>query len=600
MKTYKRILKENDKYDTKSSVDSRTLEDAYLEILQNYCLNPQTKDEWKIATISVGNNKGKTALSKQTKTTQGGTSTITYLFGEGEGDNRQNVVETYEQGANKEWTLKSRTLAKCTNPKYTLIDGFKPLLTSNMWAKLTDFAKNNLGGIEYVTFNPSLAGAQSKTLGELEKTYGLQVGSIFGPEFKDVKIYVRTAQGKKQGGTASIETLVKKYGLSLDESEGGSSALEYAFPLQDYQFKLPQQALSQNPCVYPTANMPSGLKSEDGKVMNQDAEIMLGTTPNKEFCQAAYDTLMSWKNGTMPQNPALAKLSALKCVKTPDWKGRFDKGLFGKYEKIQNSLTSSREPWGIRGLLDSQGCQATDVMAGETGQQTTFRESTNDNIKKLIRENLLKISNSKKKDLSEETKIVKGRLDVLTEGRNFEDKTKREELFLELIQESVYLHNQGFDEKVISEGIFDMFSGLFGKTGGEGILQTFKEYLVNWMVDKLTPLDPKGWLANIIVTTISSVDIKDLPKLVSNCSFATAKITEGVTEGMIKKLMSDKGVDNTLTGVIRNALFEGMKGTEFVKTIESGISSLVCPGISKISEKLSEKESSMAEKALST
>ena len=601
MKTYKKILREEGepKYDPQSTVDIRTEEDAYLQILQNYCLNPNTKNEWGISKMDVGNNKGKSALSKQTQYAQGGTESITYIFGEGEGTNRQNVVEVWEQGANKNWTLKSRTLAKCTNPKAKLIDGYKPLLTSNMWSKLTNFATKYLGGINYVTFNPGLQKYQQKTLGELEKQFKTN-GSIFGEELQNLTIYVPMAGGTKQGGTASIENLVKNIGLTLDEPASGSAALEYSFPLKDYQFKLAQASQTQqNVCVYPTSGMSSGLKGENGKEINLDAEEMLNKTPDKEFCQASFDTLMSWRNGTTPSNPALAKLSALKCVKTPDWKGRFDKGLFGKYEKIQNLITSSREPWGIRGLLDSQGCQSTDVMAGETGQQQTFKESENDSLKNLIRENLIKYSNLKKKDLSEETKIVKGRLNVLTEGRNFQNKSKREELFLEVIQESVYLQNQGFDENVISEGIFDMFSGLFGKTGGEGILQTFKEYLINWMVDKLTPLDSKGWLANIIVTTLSSVDIKDFPKLVSNCSFATARISEGVIEGMIKKLMSDKGIDNSLTGVIRNALFEGMKGTEFVKTIESGISSLICPGMSKISEKLSSKETSMAEKALS-
>ncbi|NBO23064.1 hypothetical protein EBU94_06990, partial [bacterium] len=511
------------------------------------------------------------------------------------------VVEVWQQGANKNWTLKSRTLAKCTNKDAGLIEGYKPLLTSNMWTKLTEFVNKNLGGFKFVTFNPGLTDYQQKTLGQLEKDFKLLPGSIFGENLKDVTIYVKKVGGTKQGGTASIENLVKKFGLTLDEPNAGSAGLKYKFPLKDYQFELPDAAKTQQDvCVYPTSSMNSGLKGENGEVINLDAERMLNTTPDKKFCQASFDTLMSWRNGTTPSNPALAKLSAYKCVKTPDWKGRFDKGLFGKYEKIQNLITSSRDSWGIRGLLDSQGCQSTDVMAGETGQQQqTFRESENDSLKNLIRENLIKYSNLKKKDLSEETKIVKGRLNVLTEGRNFQNKSKREELFLEVIQESVYLQNQGFDENVISEGIFDMFSGLFGKTGGEGILQTFKEYLINWMVDKLTPLDSKGWLANIIVTTLSSVDIKDFPKLVSNCSFATARISEGVIEGMIKKLMSDKGIDNSLTGVIRNALFEGMKGTEFVKTIESGISSLICPGMSKISEKLSSKETSMAEKALS-
>lgn len=602
MKTYKKILREEGepKYDPQSTVDIRTEEDAYLQILQNYCLNPDTKNQWAISKMEVGNNKEKSALSKQTQNAQGGTESITYIFGEGEGTERKNVYEVWVQGANKNWTLKSRTLARCTNPNAKLIDGYKPLLTSNMWSKLTGFAKNYLGGINYVTFNPGLQNYQQKTLGELEKQFKTN-GQIFGKELENVTIYVKMAGGTKQGGTASIENLVKKFGLTLDEPDSGSAALEYSFPLKDYQFKLAQASQTQqNVCVYPTSGMSSGLKGENGKEINLDAEQMLNKTPDKEFCQASFDTLMSWRNGTTPSNPALAKLSALKCVKTPDWKGRFDKGLFGKYEKIQNLITSSRDSWGIRGLIDSQGCQSTDVMAGETGQQQqTFRESENDSLKNLIRENLIKYSNLKKKDLSEETKIVKGRLNVLTEGRNFQNKSKREELFLEVIQESVYLQNQGFDENVISEGIFDMFSGLFGKTGGEGILQTFKEYLINWMVDKLTPLDSKGWLANIIVTTLSSVDIKDFPKLVSNCSFATARISEGVIEGMIKKLMSDKGIDNSLTGVIRNALFEGMKGTEFVKTIESGISSLICPGMSKISEKLSSKETSMAEKALS-
>jgi len=86
MKTYKKILREvgEPKYDPQSTVDTRTNEDAYLEILQNYCLNPDTKNQWAISKISVGDKKGKTALSKQTQNAQGGTESITYIFGEGD------------------------------------------------------------------------------------------------------------------------------------------------------------------------------------------------------------------------------------------------------------------------------------------------------------------------------------------------------------------------------------------------------------------------------------------------------------------------------------------------------------------------------------
>lgn len=591
MKTMKRLIKEGDQdqYQSKSTINTMTNEQAQLELVRLYCV--KDKNKWGLGTIPAYPNivnAGKSCLISQVDSSSGNATKsqkfISLMYG-------KTGVQTCTQTEPEKWNCARPKQLECGNSESGKLEGYMPLLSDKMWTALKDFASQK--GIE-LTFNPSLSGYEKITLGNLQSKFGV---NIFPRDTLNLEVFTKIGlEGKQQGAINLANVLLTKYGLTANQPKD-ETLLELGRPYSAFGFPRTKGDDSiQNECVYVdgTKKVPDGFGSES------TALDMLTKNPTAKFCKLVIDTMINWKETGTPPNPRVFyKLATYRCYMSNNWEG-MDRKLFGKDPRQQlNTIARDTSEKGIANIISSK-CETGGSAFGEDkSSNNRFMESKNDSLKNLIRENLIKYSNLKKKDLSEETKIVKGRLNVLTEGKNFQNKSKREELFLEVIQESVYLQNQGFDENVISEGIFDMFSGLFGKTGGEGILQTFKEYLINWMVDKLTPLDSKGWLANIIVTTLSSVDIKDFPKLVSNCSFATARISEGVIEGMIKKLMSDKGIDNSLTGVIRNALFEGMKGTEFVKTMESGISSLICPGMSKISEKLSSKETSMAEKALS-
>jgi hypothetical protein len=143
-------------------------------------------------------------------------------------------------------------------------------------------------------------------------------------------------------------------------------------------------------------------------------------------------------------------------------------------------------------------------------------------LNSLIKENLQKLSEQKTKNLLTETKIIQTRTKILTENRVLKSKGPREKFFNEIITEAIYLESQGFDKQIIKEEFWDTIKGLFGQHGSEAIFGTFKEYMGKWLVKKLTPVNPEGWIGSIIVAAIGNLHIDDISKL-TDCNFLTKK-----------------------------------------------------------------------------
>lgn len=223
-------------------------------------------------------------------------------------------------------------------------------------------------------------------------------------------------------------------------------------------------------------------------------------------------------------------------------------------------------------------------------------ESVKNSLKYIIRENLISIQSNKKKVLTEETKIVNNRFKFIAEGKNFKSKKEQQKFVNEMIQEITYLNSQGFDKQAINEGFWDVLSGLFPK-GMDSIFDTFKERGVAWLMEKLG-LNPDSWLGSVVVTGLGDIDIADVPKLFSDCNFATKALSKAIAEGTVRQLQQKYTSDSAIADVLRNTVVEVLSETELGQKLESSIGSLICPLISNLSGKLKDAAGQITDKAV--
>jgi len=226
------------------------------------------------------------------------------------------------------------------------------------------------------------------------------------------------------------------------------------------------------------------------------------------------------------------------------------------------------------------------------------RENKEKQLKNLVRESLLEIKENKKKSILGESKIVKARLSIISENVNFKTKKQKDKFFDELLSEMVYLNSQGFDKQVINEGFWDTLKGLFGHAPN-GIMEYFKEYIGKWLVEHLTPIDPEGWVGNIIITSIGNLAIGDIPKL-TDCNFLTKLISKSVGEGAVRKLTHEKGLDGAFYDVLRNSIVDMLDSTTLVTKIEEGLGSIICPLLGGVKNKMNVATDTLKQKALAT
>ena len=257
---------------------------------------------------------------------------------------------------------------------------------------------------------------------------------------------------------------------------------------------------------------------------------------------------------------------------------------FNKTKNILEKLKTTSNNWSI---------------SEPTTEPTTDTQNENlNNLKSLVRESLLEIKKTKEKNVLSEGKIVKARLSIISENVNFKTKKQKDKFFDELLSEMVYLNSQGFDKQVINEGFFDMLKSLLGHTP-DGIMEYFKEYMAKWLVNNLTPMDPEGWIGNMIITGIGNLPIGDIPKL-TDCNYLTKWISKTAAEGTVRKLTHEKGLDGPFYDVLRNSIVDMLDETSLGSKIEEALGSFICPLLGGVKNKMNVATDTLKQKALAT
>ena len=110
----------------------------------------------------------------------------------------------------------------------------------------------------------------------------------------------------------------------------------------------------------------------------------------------------------------------------------------------------------------------------------------------------------------------------------------------------------------------------------------------------------KSWLSSIVISAIGDVGIGEIPRLFSDCNFATKKISKAVAEGIVRKIQVEKFGDSAFYNLMRNTLVDALESTELATKLEEKLGTIICPLVSTLSGKMEGAADTMKQKALGT
>lgn len=292
---------------------------------------------------------------------------------------------------------------------------------------------------------------------------------------------------------------------------------------------------------------------------------------------------------TDPIDIQSTKTTAVACIAQQGIDGFTPMRGYGfKTEEKIKQLVRNTGKFGLKQLFDSY----------KKDLRTTQRESVETkDLKKVIRENISKINESKNASLLQEGKIINNRFNIITEGTTPKNKKDQKKVGKELFNEMIYLNKQGYSQELISEGLMDIFSSIFPKGVSEPIMQYFKEEGAKWLAGKFG-LNPNSWLSSIVISAIGDVGIGEIPRLFSDCNFATKKISKAVAEGIVRKIQVEKFGDSAFYNLMRNTLVDALEATELATKLEEKLGTIICPLVSTLSGKMEGAADTMKQKAL--
>lgn len=214
-------------------------------------------------------------------------------------------------------------------------------------------------------------------------------------------------------------------------------------------------------------------------------------------------------------------------------------------------------------------------------------------LKSIIRNKLSVLSENKQKLFISESKVINSRFNIITES-----KFSKNKIGTDLINEAFDMVNLGMNEKLITEGLMDALKGMFG-FGAEGIVEYFKEKLTESLIKKLG-FETDEWLSGIIIKGVGNIPVGDwFNGKVFHCDYLVPLFAKTVVEQSIGKAKDKAGLTGGFYDVLRNALVNGLEETSFGQSVERGLTTMLCPYLTKIGEKMGDMFNTMKQKSIS-
>jgi hypothetical protein len=167
------------------------------------------------------------------------------------------------------------------------------------------------------------------------------------------------------------------------------------------------------------------------------------------------------------------------------------------------------------------------------------------NLKKVVKKNLTETLNVKKTRLTE-SKIVKGRLRIISESVNLNSKIQTTKFFNKLFMESNKMVNMGINRSVINENLITVLKGLMGDESSS-VIEKLKEKLILYLESKL---QMDGFEKDVLTQTIVEIDEDDFTKIFSDKRFLSRNIADVFTREFKEKYL--EGLTDTTKEILMN------------------------------------------------
>jgi len=548
--------------------DTKTL--TIQEAINQGCF---TKEKLPWFTIDIGTQPKTTKAEKLVVTGKNSKGDDVWLY-------EMEIGKTTGKGVNRK-TQKEFTWA-CD----TTVDPKSP--KGKQDAFITDFIGNNK---DYIKDEPS----EFKQGREYKKVDLSTLSKIFNPGERFIYQKINTVNTKIEQQTP-IETALNLAGYTLEEPEVTQPEHDDHIDIRDimagkYKEYYKQLVDMGSPTIvyqmtqkqkeaYKDAN--SG-DTESVKIVTDPKELLkLANTKQytKSNCRTAIKALYNMKDSNKGIDDATLMALKKMVFGCYEQNTKFNSGAFGVQDELDNLLQDSSK-YGLYEFMRNKSRQINESM----------------DMKKIIKENLIKTSVKKQNRLLSESTIIVNRYKLLTENINPKSKKDVKKFFDLVITETAYLHSQEFNKDLIKESFFDLLGGLFGNAS-TGVFQYFKEHIAKWLVTKFG-FDPNSWLGNIVIVAVGNLPLTELHNL-TNCSFVSKMLAKDIAEGAINKIKNEQGLTGPGYDILRNAMVEMAEQSTFGQTIEHKISDYICPKLQSLTGKLGDVTQKIKSNALST
>jgi hypothetical protein len=192
-------------------------------------------------------------------------------------------------------------------------------------------------------------------------------------------------------------------------------------------------------------------------------------------------------------------------------------------------------------------------------------------LNKIVKNNLKEVKEVKRTRLTE-SKIVKGRLGIISESVNFNSKIQTTKFFNKLFLESNNLVNMGITKSVINEDLVMVLKGLMGNESSK-VTEMLKERLISYLESKL---GMDGFEKDVLTQSIVDLDEDEFPQIFTDKRFLPRRIADVFTQEFKEKYL--EGLNDTTKEVVMNQLdndnFKRELEDKFTTALETLLSSI--------------------------
>ena len=192
-------------------------------------------------------------------------------------------------------------------------------------------------------------------------------------------------------------------------------------------------------------------------------------------------------------------------------------------------------------------------------------------LRKLLKRNLNELQTRKVTNLTE-SKIIKGRLNIISESVNLNSKIQTTKFFNKLFLESNNMVNMGLTKSVINENLVMVLKGLMGDESSS-VIEMLKQKLISYLESKL---GMDGFEKSVLTQAILELDDEEFPNIFTDKRFLARKITDVFTREFKEKYL--EGLNDTTKEVVMNQLdtdkFKRELEDKFTTALESLLSSI--------------------------